>query len=200
MTVQLLPQDGVFELWLIDNRPGPGHTTFAEPWDVMLFVGHYATAGGRHTLEESIDPAAFTDFFPDRAFVVRSGESPLTSFVLTGPATTFGRLLGRQVRFVDDETAALGFDPTAAATRARDFAKLVADGRRLFLKETFAGNGRTCGTCHVETNNFTVDPEHISTLPLTDPLFVAETNPDLAGLESGTATGKAVSVPPRSPR
>ena len=29
----------------------------------------------------------------------------------------------------------------------------------LFLNETFAGNGRTCGTCHVETNNFTVDPE-----------------------------------------
>jgi hypothetical protein len=132
-----------------------------------------------------------TDFFPDRAFVVRSSdpgrpcsETPLTSFVLTGPATTFARLQRRQVRFVDDESADLGFDPTASATRAADFAKLVADGRRLFLRETFAGNGRTCGTCHVETNNFTVDPEHIATLPRTDPLFVAETNPALPTLEN----------------
>ena len=54
----------------------------------------------------------------------------------------------------------------------------------LFLKETFEGNGRTCGTCHVETNNFTVDPQLIATLPPTDPLFVAETNPALATLEN----------------
>jgi hypothetical protein len=184
-TVRLLPQDGTFDLWLVDNRPGPGHTTFAESSDVLLFVGTYTLAAGRHRLSRSLEPATFTDFFPDRAFVVRSGESqsPLTSFVLTGPATTFARLLRRQVRFVDNETASLGFDPTSAATRATDFAKLVADGRRLFLKETFAGNGRTCGTCHVETNNFTVDPEHISTLPRTDPLFVAETNHELETLE-----------------
>ena len=57
-------------------------------------------------------------------------------------------------------------------------------GRQLFLEETFAGNGRTCGTCHVETNNFTVDPELIATLPPSDPLFVAETNPALATLEN----------------
>ena len=190
-TVRLLPQDGVFALWLVDNRPGPDHTTLAEAWDRSLCAGAYAFVSGRHVLSVTLDPTALTDFFPDRAFVVRSSdpgrpcsETPLTSFVLTGPATTFARLLRRQVRFVDDESAALGYDPTASATRAADFAKLVADGRRLFLRETFAGNGRTCGTCHVETNNFTIDPEHISTLPRTDPLFVAETNPALATLES----------------
>jgi mono/diheme cytochrome c family protein len=183
-TVRLLPQDGAFDLWLVDNRPGPGHTTLAESSDVLLFVGPYTVAAGMHRLSRTLEPSAFTDFFPDRAFVVRSGDSPLLSFVLTGPATTFSRLLRRQVRFVDDETASLGFDPTSLARRAQDFAKLVADGRRLFLTETFAGNGRTCGTCHVETNNFTVDPEHISTLPPSDPLFVAETNPALATLEN----------------
>ena len=65
-----------------------------------------------------------------------------------------------------------------------DFAKLVAQGREVFLKEKFGGNGRACGTCHVENNNFTIDPEFISTLPRHDPLFVAETNPALAGLEN----------------
>ena len=76
-----------------------------------------------------------------------------------------------------------GFDPTAPATRAVHFARLVAEGRRLFLKEKFEGNGRTCGTCHVESNNFTIDPKFIATLPASDPLFVAETNPALAALE-----------------
>jgi hypothetical protein len=52
--------------------------------------------------------------------------------------------------------------------------------RRLFVKEQFNGNGRACGTCHREDHNFTIDPDFISTLPRTDPLFVAETNPALA--------------------
>ena len=47
--------------------------------------------------------------------MVRSGESPVDGFVLTGPTTFFTRLRQRQVRFVDDAAAALGFDPTAAA-------------------------------------------------------------------------------------
>ena len=58
--------------------------------------------------------------------------------------------------------------------------KLVERGRDLFFNETFEGNGRTCGTCHREENNFTIDPAFIATLPADDPLFVAETNPALA--------------------
>ena len=103
--------------------------------------------------------------------------------MLTGPSALFDRLRHRQVRLPGHETAALGFDPTSP-TRATDFATLVAQGRRLFLHETFNGNGRTCGTCHVETNNFTIDPQFISTLPASNPLFVAETNPALATLEN----------------
>jgi mono/diheme cytochrome c family protein len=56
---------------------------------------------------------------------------------------------------------------------------LVKRGERLFFEETFGGNGRTCGTCHPRENNFTLDPEFIATLPNDNPLFVAETNPDL---------------------
>ena len=182
--VQLLPLGDTFDLWLIDNQPGPGHTTLAEHGDTLKKVGTYAVVAGRHRLSVPLGPAAFTSFFPDRAFVVRSGESPVDGFVLTGPSTFFARLRHRQVRFVDDATVALGFDPTAADTREADLARAIAQGRRLFLKETFEGNGRTCGTCHVETNNFTVDPQLIATLPPTDPLFVAETNPALATLEN----------------
>ena len=58
--------------------------------------------------------------------------------------------------------------------------ELVKRGERLFFEETFDGNGRTCGTCHPRENNFTLDPGFIATLPDDDPLFVAETNPDLA--------------------
>jgi hypothetical protein len=58
-------------------------------------------------------------------------------------------------------------------------ARLVARGKEVFFKETFNGNGRTCGTCHPAENNFALDPAFIATLPNTDPLFVAEFNPDL---------------------
>lgn len=58
-------------------------------------------------------------------------------------------------------------------------AALIAKGRALFFNETFEGNGRTCGTCHREENNFAIDPAFIATLPKNDPLFVAEFNPAL---------------------
>src|SRR5262249_11549382 len=70
--------------------------------------------------------------------------------------------------------------PTAEAqTTATDpIDALVARGRTIFFNEKFNGNGRTCGTCHRENNNFTIDPTFISTLGQDDALFVAENNPD----------------------
>jgi hypothetical protein len=61
---------------------------------------------------------------------------------------------------------------------------IIEFGRRLFFEETFEGNGRTCGTCHPATNNFTIDAALIRKLPRRDPLFVAEFNPKLKGLEN----------------
>jgi hypothetical protein len=58
-------------------------------------------------------------------------------------------------------------------------AELVAFGRELFFNETFQGNGRTCGSCHPATNDFTIDPRFIASLSDDDPLFVAERRPDL---------------------
>ena len=62
--------------------------------------------------------------------------------------------------------------------------QLVDEGERLFFEETFDGNGRTCGTCHRDDNNYTIDPRFIATLPASDPLFVAERNPALRTLEN----------------
>jgi cytochrome c peroxidase len=178
-----LPLSRSFDLWLVDNRPSPGHSTLADLQDVRVNVGSYHVESGTHKLTVSLGQRQFINFLPDRAFVTASGQSPLNSFVLTGSATIFDRLFHRQVRFVDDPGAAAGFDPSAAATRLSNFSKIIAQGRQVFLKEKFAGNGRSCGTCHVENNNFTIDPAFISTLPQSDPLFVAETNPALADLE-----------------
>lgn len=55
----------------------------------------------------------------------------------------------------------------------------IVEGRRLFFEETFAGNGRTCGTCHPARNNLTLDPAFIATLPADDALFVADTSSEL---------------------
>ncbi len=57
--------------------------------------------------------------------------------------------------------------------------QLIMKGREFFFNETFNGNGRTCGTCHPFTNNFTLNAQDIAALPNDDPLFVAEFNPNL---------------------
>jgi mono/diheme cytochrome c family protein len=59
----------------------------------------------------------------------------------------------------------------------------VCIGGDLFFRETFDGNGRSCATCHRTDGNMAIDAAFISRLPPSDPLFVAEFNPTLAGLE-----------------
>lgn len=68
---------------------------------------------------------------------------------------------------------------TACETTPPEPPTLVQRGEEIFLNETFEGNGRTCGTCHQPTDNFGLTPAFIATLPDDDPLFVAETNPEL---------------------
>jgi cytochrome c peroxidase len=64
-----------------------------------------------------------------------------------------------------------------------DQAALIAEGRRLFFEETFNGNGRTCGTCHAQSDSLGLSLNTIATLPSNDPLFIAEFDPNLANLE-----------------
>lgn len=59
----------------------------------------------------------------------------------------------------------------------------VCVGAELFFRGTFGGNGRSCASCHPAANNYTIDAPFISTLPDTDPLFVAEQGVGLDDLE-----------------
>lgn len=64
----------------------------------------------------------------------------------------------------------------------------ICAGGDIFLRETFAGNGRTCGSCHPIANNTTVDVPFLTALHASnpnDPLFVFERDPNLAQLETG---------------
>jgi hypothetical protein len=62
----------------------------------------------------------------------------------------------------------------------------ICAGAGIFFEETFLGNGRTCGSCHPTANNFTIESGFIATLPDSDPLFVFETDPNLAALETAS--------------
>ncbi|WP_437288338.1 hypothetical protein [Sorangium sp. So ce406] len=63
----------------------------------------------------------------------------------------------------------------------------ICAGADIFFRETFEGNGRTCGSCHPVENNFTLDVPFIDALldsnPL-DPLFIFEQEPELTDLET----------------
>lgn len=55
----------------------------------------------------------------------------------------------------------------------------VMEGSRLFFEETFSGNGRTCGTCHLAESNTTIEQGDIDRLPPDAPFFAA----NVPGLE-----------------
>ena len=80
---------------------------------------------------------------------------------------------------------------SACASDPRVVAGLVSSricaGADIFFRESFDGNGRTCGSCHPAANNFTIDRPFIDALRAgnpNDPLFVADNNAALGELES----------------
>jgi len=88
-----------------------------------------------------------------------------------------------QALTLNDRIAACTNDPRVVV------GKLSVDtcvGADLFFRETFNGNGRSCGTCHRPDRNLTIDPAFIATLGSGDPLFVAEFDPNLIQLEVPT--------------
>jgi len=63
----------------------------------------------------------------------------------------------------------------------------ICAGADIFFRETFNGNGRTCGSCHPVAHNFTLDGNFVTALHTSkpqDPLFVFEDSRfNLANLE-----------------
>jgi hypothetical protein len=66
----------------------------------------------------------------------------------------------------------------------KDTLEMVDAGRDLFMNETFGGNGRTCGTCHIPTAHYTITPSDIQKLtPAEKALVMAGTNTQLENPE-----------------
>lgn len=189
------------DFWLIDNSGG---AIAPEPGDAMVRVGALSNKRGVASLDAAFGDQVSTDFDPDFIAITSAGKSPIEDRLLTGQTTLFHKLYHseKEGRFgvlagSDNPTQPTSekgllekladlLSPTAHAqvgplpNPSTALEQLITQGRNVFFNGTFAGNGRTCGSCHREENNLTIDPDFISTLPPNDPLFVAEFTPALS--------------------
>jgi hypothetical protein len=192
-----VPATGNFDLYFVKNIEGSGRTSRPETGDTFLRVGGFTASTNpndppnRRVLNVTLSTTNM-HFDIDLVVVTRAGSNPATSRIAVGARTLMEKRLFRS-RFGQGSPSVTGdCAPGDQSVRCQlsneveSLDPLVRRGAQLFFKETFNGNGRTCGTCHRAENNLTIDPQFISTLPSSDPLFVAETNPNLAGLENPT--------------
>lgn len=196
-----LPNGSVWDVWLIDNPSGADGSVIPEQHDQMIRVGSLQAKDNYALLEADLGSDAFASFDPELVVVTPPGKTPAEERVLIATTTLFHRLYrsaqrGQFGQLEGAPTQAPAAAPRGLFARFANFfsptvqaqnngplpplASLVETGRSIFFKEQFDGNGRTCGTCHRENNNLTIDPVFIATLPITDPLFVAETQFALA--------------------
>jgi hypothetical protein len=176
-----VPADESFDLFLVKNLPGTGRTAKPETGDTFLKLGTFTTVDGNSVFSLIPGLDLHTRFDWDLIIVTEAGKLPSESVIAAGALTLFEKRLFR-ARGKATGVAATNLDLDAVETTD----PLVARGAHLFFEETFGGNGRTCGTCHPPQHSLTIDPPFIATLPSTDPLFVAETNPALKDLEDTT--------------
>jgi cytochrome c peroxidase len=187
-----LDDHNISEVWLVDNVAGPGRSIIPEQGDKLIHAGSLQFEGTNSWLYRKIDPVKLHDFEVNWIVVTRSDGVPYREGVLYGSTSLFQRIFHYPDRTplpweqgLAQQTGLDALRPTSAYARGivpsrSSKANLINQGRDLFFNETFGGNGRTCGTCHPEENNFTIDPKFIATLPDKDPLFVAEFIPALS--------------------
>jgi cytochrome c peroxidase len=191
--------DGPYEAWLIDHRTAGSASDTRE---VKLGAAH--AQSGQLSLAARLDDSLQPGFTLDAIALVKAGESPRSGALLSGTPSLFQRLYysgrawtaariappGGEVapppalafEFLLPKAAVAAGSADAPASKA-SLEALIAQGEKLFTRETFGGNGRTCATCHRPDNNHTIDPKFIAKLPSSDPLFIAETDPNLKDLE-----------------
>ena len=92
----------------------------------------------------------------------------------------------------------------SAHALTREEFERIEKGFEIFTTETFAGNGRTCGTCHIPTGNYNLTPADIAELSDAEKDLVFATNvPELENaalveklalfnINEGHAPGKGV--------
>jgi hypothetical protein len=167
------PANQGFDLYFVKNTVGQG-TVKPETGDQIKKVGSFHAVAGQpteYTLTATIGSASFpqfgVNFDLDMIVVTLAGKSPTSNIIATGARTLFEKRFFR-------EKAGKTLDPVTGTLSniVETTDPLVRRGGELFFSETFAGNGRTCGTCHRIENNLTVDPAFVATLPSNDPLFV----------------------------
>ncbi len=193
-----LPKNEAYDFWLIDNSSATDSSVLPDPSDTMVRVGTLKQEARAARLEASLGSDAFASFAPDLIVITPAGKSPEEARILVGQETLFHALYTSKQRGQFGVLDGLSGQPVAqerslwnrllyalspeveASGVPPQIGGLVATGRQIFFNEIFDGNGRTCGSCHREENNLTIDPTFIATLPPNDPLFVAEFNPALA--------------------
>jgi cytochrome c peroxidase len=183
---------GGWDVWLVDNQPGPNASALPDPGDHMQRVGGLDFRGGKggHAqLSADLDPRLFDSFKVDLVAVTRAGLRPDQGTVLFGAPDLFQRLYSKARRDQAQPAhriAALaglaGFGPSMALadTPFNSLDPLIARGANIFFHKKFNGNGRVCASCHPPDNNFTIDPKYLAQQPANDPMFVAESQPALA--------------------
>ncbi len=188
------------DLWLVDNREGPGMTVRPQPGDRMIKLGSLRTVGGVATVSAALAPRFFRGFELDLAVVSRSGRTPAESSVLVGARPYFERLYTRtrvdgetrrerNARLFGPDSLLAWLSPRAAEAGPTEVlvdhglvSQAVGAGADLFFRGTFGGNGRTCATCHRADNNLGLDLDFVSALPAGDKLFIAELPPEAGGV------------------
>jgi hypothetical protein len=197
-----LPKDEAWDVWMVDSAPG--RSIGLESDDNMVRLGSLKHEGKVATFAASLGKDVFTTFNMDLVIVTKAGKNPIGDRTLVGTTSLFHRVYRskQQGQFgvladadpIPPEPDKRGFvqrvvdaiSPTASAqigpipNPTTPLQQSITRGRQSFFNETFNGNGRTCGTCHRENGNLTIDAEFLDDLPPNDPIFVAEFVPALA--------------------
>lgn len=175
--VQGLESTSIADVWLLDRRASNKATKIN-----MIKAGRLVFTDVGAWLNVRIDTDLLQDFQINWVVVAHKDTEPMQQGVLFGSTSLFQRIY-----HYPELTPAPWKNRTVSINRQSGVAVadgilpahypnagLINRGRRIFFRETFNGNGRTCGTCHPENNNHTLDPTFIASLPDDDPLFVAE--------------------------
>ncbi len=197
-----LSEDEGWDVWMVDSAPG--RSIGLENDDNMLRIGSLTPDKKVATLAANLGKDAFTTFNMDLIIVTKAGKNPIEDRTLIGTTSLFHRMYrskqqGQFGVLADADPLKPAPDkggffqrivnaisPTASAqigpipNPSTPLQQSITRGRQSFFNETFNGNGRTCGTCHRENGNMTIDAEFIDDLPPSDPIFVAEFVPALA--------------------
>jgi hypothetical protein len=188
VAIELEQMPFAVDVYFLDNRPGEGKSVLPEQGDRLIQLARVEPDDQqRGHAARDLGAAAFRGLELDWVLVARAGQDPAASRVIMGTRHYFERLYTRQRLeregfevSENSRSAAAGASSTSNPLPSQHLvdrglvSQGVLDGGFIFFRETFEGNGRSCGTCHPPQNNQTIDQAFMATLPPSDPLFVAE--------------------------